>query len=398
MTNGIDVSQWNGTIDWTKVRTDFAIIRVATGKTIPDTQFEKNYRNAKNAGIPLGAYYYMYATTEAAALKEAQKCYELIKDKQFEFPFALDIETDDQAALPQTKLESIIKTFLDYFEQRKWFVAIYSFESLLSKLSPEFRSKYSIWCANISRQPKIQCDLWQYSWKGRHAGIGAGKADVDLDYCYKDYPTIIKKAGLNNFQVTEMVKPVTKAAGYADAIPASIKFFTAKEKNVITKFKNYNTNAATGNLKLSDHFQVKEFASKSGNIVYSSEVKIHNKLIQILEALFATLNCKYIVVNSGYRTPEHDRAVGGDGKGQHTLGKAADIVCYDQNGKIIPAKKVCCTLEDFGDVYGIGYISQNATHVDTRDKSKKWWGDETRAGAPNISRLGYNSFHDYFRI
>ena len=151
MTNGIDVSQWNGTIDWTKVRADFAIIRVATGKTIPDTQFEKNYRNAKSAGIPLGAYYYMYATTEAAALKEAQKCYELIKDKQFEFPFALDIETDDQAALPQTKLESIIKTFLDYFEQRKWFVAIYSFESLLSKLSPEFRSKYSIWCANISR-------------------------------------------------------------------------------------------------------------------------------------------------------------------------------------------------------------------------------------------------------
>jgi hypothetical protein len=78
------------------------------------------------------------------------------------------------------------------------------------------------------------------------------------------------------------------------------------------------------------------------------------------------------------------------------LGRAADIVCYDKNKKIISAKTVCCALEDMGGVYGIGYISPSATHVDTRDKSKQWWGDESKSGTPNIKKLGYSSFHDYF--
>ena len=153
-----------------------------------------------------------------------------------------------------------------------------------------------------------------------------------------------------------------------------------------------------GNIKLSDHFQVKEFISKSGYKIYSPDVKIHSKLIRVLEAVYAKLDCSSIVITSGYRTPQHDLAVGGDGKGQHTLGRAADIICYDKNRKPIDARKVCCTLEDMGNVYGIGYISSTATHVDTRDFSRKWWGDETKSGCPNISKLGYNSFHKYFNM
>ena len=396
MTTGIDVSKWNGKIDWTKVQADFAMIRIATGKTFPDPLFETNYAEARAAGLPVGAYYYMYATNEAAALKEAQNAYTLIEDKQFEYPFYLDIETDDQAKLSQSKLESIIKTFVDYFEQRGIYVGIYSFESLLSKLSESFRNRYTIWCANTSRKPRINYDIWQYSWKGKIEGIGNGKTDVDMNYCYKDFPTIIKKAGLNNFSRTEMVKPAP--LGYEAAIPKNISFKADKAKNIISTFKKVSATNAAGNVKLSDHFKVKEFMSKSGSKIYSDEVKVHNKLIEILEALYAKLDCSAIIVTSGYRTSAHDLAVGGDGKGQHTLGRAADIVCYDKNNKIIDARKVCCTLEDFGNVYGIGYISNSAVHVDTRAASKKWWGDETKSGCPNISKLGYNSFHKYFNI
>lgn len=401
MTYGIDVSLWNGKIDWSKVKTDFAMIRVATKKTFPDTEFEYNYKEARSIGLPIGAYYYMYAENEQDALNEAQKVYELIKDKQFEYPFYLDIETDKQAALPQKKLESIIKTFLDYFEERKWYVGIYSFESLLSKLSESFRNKYTIWCANISRKPKINYDIWQYSWTGKNAGVGKGKGDVDTNYCYKDFPTIIKKAGLNNFNSVQTEKPapaVKPQTHYEDFIPKEIKFHTNKSKNIISNFKNAATSMATGNVYLSDHFQVKEFISRSGNRIYSSDVKIHSKLIRVLEALYTKLDCSSIIITSGYRTPAHDLAVGGDGKGQHTLGRAADIICYDKNKKPIDAKKVCCTLEDMGGIWGIGYISPTAVHVDTRDRDKKWWGDETKSGCPNISRLGYSSFHDYFNI
>lgn len=165
-------------------------------------------------------------------------------------------------------------------------------------------------------------------------------------------------------------------------------------KNVITSYSY----AKSKNVKLSDHFQVYEFASISGSKLYSDTVKVHNKLIIILEALFAELDCSKIIVNSGYRTAEHDKAVGGNGAGQHTLGRAADVVCYGKDGKIISAEKVCCTLEDMGGIYGIGYISKNAVHVDTRSKSKKWWGDETKPGSPNISKLGFSSFHKYFKI
>ena len=122
------------------------------------------------------------------------------------------------------------------------------------------------------------------------------------------------------------------------------------------------------------------------------------KLIEVLEALFNKLDCSKIIVNSGYRTKEHDEYVGGNGAGQHTLGRAADITCYDKKGRVIPAQYVCVALEDMGNIYGIGYITPTSTHVDTRSKDKKWWGDETKSGAPNISRLGYNSFHDYFKI
>ena len=228
MTYGIDVSLYQGKIDWSKTKVDFAMIRVATKKTFPDSYFEINYTETKKAGIPIGGYYYMYATNEADALKEAEKVYELIKDKTFEYPFYLDIETDDQAKLSGTKLESIIETFLKYFEQRKWFVGIYSFESLLSKLSPSFRKKYSIWCANISRKPKIDYDIWQYSWTGKNDGVGNGKADVDTNYCYKDFPSIIKKAGLNN-AATPAPAPKPVPTSYEDSIPDSVQFHTDKD-------------------------------------------------------------------------------------------------------------------------------------------------------------------------
>ena len=128
-----------------------------------------------------------------------------------------------------------------------------------------------------------------------------------------------------------------------------------------------------------------EFACKDG----TDTVLIDTDLIDKLEQIYDNLNCSKIIVNSGYRTPSHDKAVGGNGKGQHTLGKAADIQCYDKDGKLIDAKYVCCAAETLG-CNGIGYISSKAVHIDTR--SGKWWGDET-TGNDNI-----NSFYDYFGV
>lgn len=402
---GIDVSKYNGKIDWQKVKksgkVDFVMLRCGFGKENSkqiDSTFEYNYTEAKKTGIPVGVYHYSYAMTIEDALKEAEFCYKLIKDKKLEMPVFYDIEEKSQLALGKDIVQGIAKTFCTYMESRGIWVGVYSMDSAFgSHLDSVIQNRYACWVAKVENvKPKLckQYGIWQYSWKGK---IDGTNGEVDMNYCYVDYPTMIKKGCKNGFTKTDLsdssaTDKVVTAKTYQ--VPTGITFKTDVNKNVITNY-SYKKSA---NVKLSDHFQIKEFASMSGNKLYSNTVKVHNKLIIILEALFKELDCSKIIVNSGYRTAEHDKAVGGNGTGQHTLGRAADVVCYGKDGKIISAKKVCCTLEDMGGIYGIGYISENATHIDTRTKASKWWGDETKSGSPNITKLGYNSFHKYFNM
>ena len=127
-----------------------------------------------------------------------------------------------------------------------------------------------------------------------------------------------------------------------------------------------------GAVALSAHFQVREFASPD-----SDTVKIDTQLIDILEKLFARLECSKIIVTSGYRTAAYDKQVGGDGKGYHTKGQAADINCYYvKNGKETRyhGSEICCALQELGWKCGIGWIAGCAVHVDTR--STQYWFDE----------------------
>ena len=127
-----------------------------------------------------------------------------------------------------------------------------------------------------------------------------------------------------------------------------------------------------GNVKLSTHFIVREFASPD-----SDTVKIDTDLINILERLFDALDCSKIIIASGYRTAAYDKQVGGDGKGYHTTGRAADINCWHiVNGKEVRyhGSEICCALQELGWNHGIGWIAGAAVHVDTR--SSKYWFDE----------------------
>ena len=125
--------------------------------------------------------------------------------------------------------------------------------------------------------------------------------------------------------------------------------------------------------QLSAHFNISEFKCKCGG---THNIKIDTDLILMLEKLFSKLNCSKIIVNSGYRCSTHDRNVGGNGYGQHTKGTAADVVCYDKNGKIISTKIVSCVAQDLG-YCGIANINNNYTaiHLDVRSGSK-YYGNE----------------------
>ena len=143
----------------------------------------------------------------------------------------------------------------------------------------------------------------------------------------------------------------------------------------------------TDNTQLSPHFNAQEFRCKCGR---EHDFQIDD-LITKLEALYAALNCSKIIVTSGFRCAAHDKAVKGSGKGQHTLGKAADICCYGQDGQPISSRTVCCKAQDTG-FTGIANITAAYiyTHVDVRSGGK-WYGDEIH-GNSSVTE----DFYKYF--
>ncbi len=201
---GIDISVHNGTIDWNKVKADgidFAILRAGYGRELSqkDARFEENYKNAKAAGIPVGAYWYSYAMSEDEASLEADVFLSVIKGKQFESPVYFDVEEKKPFDLGKEKVSAIMRAFLEKVESAGYFTGLYgSASSLTTHTSDDIKNRYTIWLAHWVNQTNYSgaYSLWQYSEKGFVLGING---NVDPDICTTDFPAIIKEKGLNGF-------------------------------------------------------------------------------------------------------------------------------------------------------------------------------------------------------
>lgn len=210
---GIDVSQWNGNVNFTEVKKtkSFVMIRAGYGSYISqkDPKFDINYKNAVKAGLHVGAYWYSYATTTSAAVAEAKTFLTVIKGKKFDFPVALDIEDQCQSKLSSATLGAIVDAFRNTIEKAGYYMQLYSYEAFLNRIPVSVRNKSDIWCANITKKPSITYSMHQYSFTGK---VGGCPGATDLDQTTKDYPSIIKKAGLNGYpkSSTPAPKPNTK--------------------------------------------------------------------------------------------------------------------------------------------------------------------------------------------
>ena len=199
---GIDVSKWQESIDFTKVKNagiEFVIIRAGYGNGNKDGCFEQNYSRAKAAGLAVGAYWYSYATSAAGAKQEAQKCAAILKGKQFEYPVYFDLEEKSQLEKGKDFCSSLIAAFCDEMEAQGYFAGFYmSLSAVNAYVTDAVKKRYAFWVAqwNSSCSYTGQYGLWQYSSKGLDSGI---KGNVDLDYGYVDYPSTIKKGGFNGF-------------------------------------------------------------------------------------------------------------------------------------------------------------------------------------------------------
>ena len=222
---GIDVSEWQGTIDWAKAKAGgvkFAILRAGISSRA-DKCFTINYAACENAGIPVGAYWYCTATTVADAKAQAKLFLQVISGKKFVYPVYMDLEEPAQFALGKAKCSELVDAFLTVLEQAGYFAGLCCSTSYLQQyLTDSIRSRYAIWVAQYYTSCTYDGDygIWQYNVAGSEQYDIIGQKSIpgisvacDMDYCYTDYPSIIKAAGLNGFAknaTTTSEKPTTE--------------------------------------------------------------------------------------------------------------------------------------------------------------------------------------------
>lgn len=236
---GIDISYCQTSVDWNKLKTDFVIVRAGYGKyaTQKDAMFETHYKNAKAKSIPVGAYWYSYALSEAEAREEAKACIAIIKGKKYEYPIYFDVENDDQFKLGRAKVSAIIKAFCNELEKAGYWAGVYTNVNWYNNvIDDDIKSRYAIWIAHWNTSsPAISgpYGLWQYK-VGTVYGIAGG---CDMDYSYVDYPTAIKAAGLNGYTktTTTTTKPKTETKPSKKTITASVVVDGKTYKGTLTE-------------------------------------------------------------------------------------------------------------------------------------------------------------------
>lgn len=193
---GIDVSAYNGAIDYKRVSADkikIAILRITERGNVIDPTFENNYKGFRSSGVKVGVYKYSYALNTSQAQKEAEKVLEVLKGRKLDFPVFYDVEWSEQRQLPKEEITRIIKAFREKIVKAGYLFGIYCNTDWYYHVLDTKNLPYDYWLAAYpyndrgviveSLRPSVGIG-WQYSAKGKVAGINGY---VDLDVFYKDF-------------------------------------------------------------------------------------------------------------------------------------------------------------------------------------------------------------------
>ncbi|MBR6257630.1 MAG: hypothetical protein IKR23_09655 [Lachnospiraceae bacterium] len=197
---GIDVSKWNGTIDWNAVKAsgvNFAIIRCgyrgsSTGVLVEDPTFRANIEGAQAAGIKVGLYFFTQAVNEVEAVEEASMCLSLAQGYSVSYPIFIDVEftvnkNGRADGLDRATRSAVARAFCETINNGGYAGGVYSSKSWYGySLDMGVIGGYKIWLAHYTSQTDYagHYDIWQYSSKGSISGI---KGNVDMNYSYMGY-------------------------------------------------------------------------------------------------------------------------------------------------------------------------------------------------------------------
>lgn len=211
----IDVSKWQGQIDFEKVKKagfTGVMIRAGYGNKngglYPDEKFDEFYTAAVDAGMYVGSYFYCSGQFHVAGRgsKEAAYFLGLVKGKKFDLPLACDIELSPDGYRTTTSQNAI--EFCKYLENAGYYAMIYASDisGFKSRLDVSMLKAFDKWVAKYSRQsPQYVTDwgIWQYGGSTNYLAPvhvdGVYSSACDQNYMRRDYPDIIKRAGLNGY-------------------------------------------------------------------------------------------------------------------------------------------------------------------------------------------------------
>ena len=206
----VDISEFQQGINFNKMKNDgikAVIIRAGYGREVSqkDSMFESHYKNAKNANLKIGVYWYSYADSVNDAEKEARACLECIKSKSLDMPIYYDLEDSSQTKLGKAKLTEIAERFCETIKKSNYRAGVYAnlnwFNNYLDY--DKLKAKYSIWLAQYNDKAELDCDIWQNHSTGRVSGYGG---NIDTNIIYNE----------NVFKNIKVEKPTLTYRVYAD--------------------------------------------------------------------------------------------------------------------------------------------------------------------------------------
>lgn len=216
---GIDISRWQGDFNIARAikndKIDFAIIKIGGGDNVcyKDSQFDANYKKCEENKLPKGCYFFGHALNMRTAKREVQYWLKLMKGHKFEYPVFYDVEADMVTKLGKSELTQIVKYVCSEIEKAGYWVGIYSSSAAFNaEFVDKELIKYSHWVANWGRRKpslnsKAEVQMWQY---GGEVNLIRSKRingmTVDQNFCYVDYPKLIKANGLNGYKKPKKTK------------------------------------------------------------------------------------------------------------------------------------------------------------------------------------------------
>lgn len=188
---GIDVSRWQGDINWGQVAADdVSFVMLGTrSKGAVDPYFHRNIQQASAAGVKVGVYIYSLAMTPEMAVEEANFVLNLIHDYPVSYPVAFDMEDSTQGTLSKDELAAIANAFCGRISEAGYYPVIYANDNWLANKLDMSKMNYPVWVARYSAKPAYQNPvMWQATSTGAVNGISG---NVDIDFQFRDFTSVI---------------------------------------------------------------------------------------------------------------------------------------------------------------------------------------------------------------